>query len=358
MNWHTICVYYHDEDKNALILDGVRPLFDLLAGHVDAVSWTRHWRQGPHLRLNVRADDATVHRTVLPMAEEIVGGWLSEHPSTLDLDPDELLPLHQGLAEQERERGPLMPWHANNSLHLAPYDRRTEVLGNDEMADLLADFYADATPASFQMVERAATGQQRLMLAFDLIVATTHALTTGGVREGVVALRSHAEAFLNGHPESGRLRPSWDQHHRRHAEMLAARVAAVVATVDGDREAVEFVRDWANLLLRYRTRAEELMARQRFYMPPIGFGPESGLVRASPFHRALVAGPRWSGLGSSTTFALYRLLVNYTYLQLTRLGVAPAERFLLCHLAANAVEDQYGVSALDLVASTPAPNKE
>jgi hypothetical protein len=40
-------------------------------------------------------------------------------------------------------------------------------------------------------------------------------------------------------------------------------------------------------------------------------------------------------------------MLNLTYLMLTRLGISPAERFLLCHLAANAVEDQYGVSAID-----------
>jgi hypothetical protein len=42
-------------------------------------------------------------------------------------------------------------------------------------------------------------------------------------------------------------------------------------------------------------------------------------------------------------------MLNYTYLHMTRLGITPTERFLLCHLAANAVEECYGVSAFELV---------
>jgi len=337
VDWHSIHVYYHDDNKDRLILDAVRPLFKRLAS---AASWTRHWRQGPHLRLTFRSDVDTT----LPLAEEVVGGWLAEHPSTTSLDPDSLLPAHRLLAMREREQGPLTPWPPNNSLRVAEYDRRVAVLGNEDMADLLADFYADTTPMSFAMVE----AEKRLMLAFDLVVATAHTQTTG-IQHGFVALRSHAEAFLNGHPDSGKLRPRWDEHYQRHADSLAARLRGVVATLDGDHEAVPFVRDWARVLGTYRARAENLLAEGRFFMPTANFSPESGLAQNSRFHRALVAGPRWSEMGSSTTFALFRLMANYTYLQLTRLGVTPDERFLLCHLAANAVEDQYGVSALDLV---------
>ncbi|WP_345406501.1 hypothetical protein [Nonomuraea salmonea] len=38
------------------------------------------------------------------------------------------------------------------------------------------------------------------------------------------------------------------------------------------------------------------------------------------------------------------MLLNYTYLHLTRLGLTPLDRFRTCHLLADAVEDVYGVS--------------
>jgi len=49
-------------------------------------------------------------------------------------------------------------------------------------------------------------------------------------------------------------------------------------------------------------------------------------------------------------FKRYRLLLNYTYLHLARLGVTGYERFRLCHLAANAVEEALGVDAMEAVA--------
>jgi hypothetical protein len=47
----------------------------------------------------------------------------------------------------------------------------------------------------------------------------------------------------------------------------------------------------------------------------------------------------------------YRLVLNYMYLHFTRLGLTPIERFLLCHLTANAVEDCYGISAMEQLTS-------
>ncbi|MBP2327943.1 hypothetical protein JOF56_008328 [Kibdelosporangium banguiense] len=170
-----------------------------------------------------------MQRSVLPAAQEIVGGWLERKPSTRQLDPLAVLPEHERLAEAENERGPLMPWPANNSLRLGPYDRRVEVVGNEARADLLADFYADTTPISFRMTERSGAGQ-RLMLAFDLIVATVHAMSTVGIQDGFVALRPHAEAFLNGRAENGRLREGWDRHYRLHLATLAAPTSSIATT--------------------------------------------------------------------------------------------------------------------------------
>ncbi len=46
-------------------------------------------------------------------------------------------------------------------------------------------------------------------------------------------------------------------------------------------------------------------------------------------------------------FLRYRVVLNYTYLHLTGLGLTPLDRFRACHLLANAVEEVYGVSGLE-----------
>jgi hypothetical protein len=107
----------------------------------------------------------------------------------------------------------------------------------------------------------------------------------------------------------------------------------------------------------YRRRGERLIAAGRLPMnpPPPEGAAVTGPVGVSPFHQALYASPAWSKTREAEWFLLYRLMLNYTYLHLTRLGISPVERFLLGHLAANAVERRYGVSAEALIKRTPVP---
>jgi hypothetical protein len=74
-------------DKDALILNGVRPLFQTLAGRVSAVSSTRQWKFGPHLRLNVRTGAVTFADVVRPAVDEIIRGSLKRCPSSDERRP-------------------------------------------------------------------------------------------------------------------------------------------------------------------------------------------------------------------------------------------------------------------------------
>jgi hypothetical protein len=350
VDWYSIHIYYYDSDKDALILDGVRPLFRRLARQVDAVSYTRHWRFGPHLRLNVRTDGDTFADIVRPAADEIVGGFLAKRPSTRRLDPQRELPVHRRLAELEHEQGPLLPWRPDNSIQIAAYDRRSEVLGGAEIADLVADFHACTTELSFRMTEEL-SGPRRLARGFDLMIATAHAMSASGITKAFVSFRSHAEGFLCGFPESAGLRPAWARHYRENANALMRRVDTVVAAVADGQAAAPFIQDWIAALKPLRVRSERLALAGVLSMP-VGAPSdatriEGGLPDLSPFHRALFANPTWERTQNSPGFLVYRLMLNFTYLMLTRLGIAPVERFMLCHLAANAVEDRYGISAID-----------
>lgn len=347
MNWYTIHVYYYATNKDALILHAVRPLFRLLAGRVAAASFTRHWRQGPHLRLNVRTDPRTFRSVVQPAAREIIGDFLARRPSTRPLVPAWELAAHRRLAELEQETGPLMPWFPDNSIRVAAFDSREGVLGGRATADLYAGFYADTTELAFDMIERV-SGPQRLATAYNLMIATAHALSGTDISRAFVSFRSHAEGFLCGFPEGADARAGWDAHYRRNADALVARLDAVLATVDGGRNVVPFVREWTSTLSAYRDRAATLVDGGLISMPAAAVAWDD-VAQPSPFHRRLFANPRWQQTLVSAEFVLYRLMLNFTYLSLTRLGVTPPERFLLCHLAANAVEERYGVSAYDLI---------
>lgn len=357
MDWYSIHVYYYDQDKDALILDGVRPLFRALHGRVDAVFHTRHWRYGPHLRLNFRTTAGTFADVVRPAADEIVGGFLRRHPSTTDLDPVHEVLVHRRLAELEREEGELLPWYPDNSIVTAAYDPRATVVGGAETAALLADFHAAATELTFTLTGELGDPRQRLACCFDLMVATAQATSKAGITDAFISFRSHAEGFLCGFPESAGLRAVWDRHYGQHRELLMRRVTAVVAAVRDGTTDVPFVQDWLAVLAPSWERARRLASAGTLSVP---IGPSADaevgfeLPELSPFHRVLLENPAWDRTQRSMSFLEYRLMINLTYLLLSRLGVTPVERFLLGHLVANAVEDAYGVSAVELVRARPA----
>lgn len=358
MRWHCFQIYYHAEDKDRLILEAIRPVARRLGDQVDSVYYLRHWLRGPHVRLYVRCAPGLLTTLVRPAVEELVGRFLVERPSTARLDPLQHLPMHRRLAELESVSGDLLPWYPDNSLHLTT--EADPAPSEATSAGLLADFYSDTTELAFRMTEDIASGGRRLAIVFDLMIATAHSLSGVGLARGGLSFRSHAEAFLHGFPEGQGLREAWDGHYRRGAATLVGRVRAVVADLEGATSAVPYVRDWLDVLRPYRDRAARLVSSGLLteQAPPVGADVDIvDLTRVSPFHRELFATSAWQEQTEATEWFLsYKLVLNYTYLHLTRLGVSPVERFLLCHLAACAVEQAHGMSAVELIGSLADPS--
>lgn len=365
MSWHSIHVHYYDPDLDRLLLEAVRPFFEQVRPLVTTGYFQRHWRRGPHLRLVLRTDPGRFGSSIYPAAKEVIGGYLARYPSRADPDPQQLLPLHRRLAELEQEDGPLLPWRPDNSLHAIRHDHRLGVLGSRAAADLQARFLAATTGVAFRMLDQVRAHGQRQRLGFDLLVALAHALGGGTLLDGAVSYRSHAEAFLSHWPEGIGRRRAWDRYYRCHASELVERVGAVIRTVDQRSATVPFVTEWVDLLAAFRDHGRELIRAGTITLDPSAPAeaealPAEAEVDAVPlpapppplseFHRALAANRWWQQqVRPSAGFAAHRLVLNYQYLHLTRLGITPVERMLLCHLAANAAEEDAGRSILDLV---------
>lgn len=351
MVWHHVEVYYHAA-QDELIANAVRPLFAGLDPEPRGYYY-RHWKRGPHVRLRFDTSPAGF-ASLAARVEDILGGYLAARPSRANLDPVELLPRHERLAQLEGESPPLLPWYPDNSI------RYPGAAGSEHRDELIADFYAATNELALEITERVVAGHgSRSTSALDLMIATAHGLSSRGITRGFVSFRSHAEAFLCGFPEGRGLRESWDRQYAARAEALSDRVRAVVETLDGGLEGgldggadpVPFVRRWVELMLPIRRRAERMLADGRLSLDRAGGTAASGrLTDVSAFHRAVHANRRWqTEVRDSLGFSVYRVLLNLTYLQLTRIGITPAQRFVLCHFAAGAVEDRYGVSALEVV---------
>ncbi|MFC3381530.1 thiopeptide maturation pyridine synthase [Couchioplanes azureus] len=360
--WHGVQLYYYEENKDGLLLECVRPLFAELAPHAERLVVTRHWLRGPHLRLGVRAPDRSFREVIRPAVERAVSRYLAASPSTAVLDERELLAVHEVLAPQEQEWGPLSPFHPDNSLQWAPYDRRIPVLGSEAAAELLEDFYHETNELVFGALAHVRGGGGRLALAFDLMVATAHAMWPG-IDRGFISYRSHAEGFIVRAPDPGARRASCDDRYRAQAPALRERLVTVLDGLDGPGQPVPFVAGWLAVLRRYREVAERLIASGELSFAAAeraagpggegeGWNPE--MLRHSDFHRKLQGpGGAMQALQRDPDFLAFRFALNYLYLHLNRIGVRPVERFLLCHLVANAVEEHYGISAGDFVASGP-----
>lgn len=348
--WHSTHIAYHDvPGQDDLLMDAVGPLLSLLNGVVEAAHVLRHWRRGPHLRLNVAAAPATWTDVVRPAIEEIIGSYLRACPSTAVLDQRALLVQHRKLAEQEKDEGPLTPWYPDNSLHHTVYDSRRAVLDEDA-AGLLADFYTDSTPLLLDMLRYVRSGHDtKDGLALTLILAASHTVPCP-ITKTFVSYRSHAEAFLAHCADPDAMRAAFERDYQAQREVLTERVRAVIATLDGTAGTpVPFAGEWAALMVAYDRRAEPLIARGLLIHPSTR-QETLAIPKLSAFHRLMYSSQTYHDrLLADPAFLRYRLQINYTYLQNTRLGITPPARFRLCHLAANAVEEVYGLSAFDLI---------
>jgi len=331
MAWQRIDVAYHDPNLDDVTL-AARPLFDETSGR----GWfQRHWVRGPHLELWFDTDAPVWER-----ANEILGDHLRERPSRHRIDQDRLLAQHRYLAVAEQVDEPLLPFYEDNTLHRTAPRSRTHVLGGVAAEELVHDFHSAASLAAFGQLDHVAAGGSRLALAYELMVAAAHAFADGGITGGFVSFRSHAEAFLASAPRDVRAR--WDAQYASRADVLRARLAAVV-------EGTPSARAWVALLNGYATRGGDLIESGELRLDPPS--PTAITEPDTAFHRALRENRAWrEQVLHSGPFHRYRLLLNLTYLQLSRLGVSAVQRSLLCHFAAEAVEQEYGISAIEIAA--------
>ncbi len=353
VSWYSVHVHYHDP-LDDLILDAARPLFDRLdPAVVPQAYWVRHWRRGPHLRLNLRTTPQAWTERVWPTLDGGLHGYLAAHPATTVLDEQAETPRHQRLAEHEWELGPLSPWRPNNSVQVEPYDPRLHALGGQVSADLLADFHTDATELAFAMLAAVRGGAPRLSLALNLMFAYAQVTVPEGIRRGYMSYFSHATGYLSRCEDPVATRAAFDQCYQDNRDRLAAQLAAVLDTVnstDGTGPA-KFVPQWLELVRRYRERAEPLIASRAITFDHLADQPTPRAwaeARASqPPHVVARLGDNeaWQReIGDSDWFRRHRLQINYQYLLLNRLGITPRHRYLLCHLAASTVQEVFGVS--------------
>ncbi|MBK3639406.1 thiopeptide maturation pyridine synthase [Streptomyces sp. MBT33] len=351
-SWRSVNVFHHDSDRTDLLLDAVRPFLSEVAPAVSRAYFQPHWRRGPHVRIPVQATAEAFDDVVRPAVAEVLEEYLRARPSTVVLDERLAHAQHERLAEQERERGPLTPWAPNNTVEIEPHDRRLHVLGGPAAADLLTGYYVDTNDIVFDILDWVRSGGSRMALAVDLFVAAAHRFLPP-VTYGYLSFRGHADAFLAKMPDG--MRERFDRVYETHADRFRRRVVEITAA--GDHHEVIRFGGLLDTLLGYRNQANALLLSGELTLntdangDPEAWGSSwSAWSDRSPFHRVL-GGHRAAAdqLGDWNTFQQYRIVLNWLYLNMYRLGIGELERNLICHVVSRAVEDVHGVTAMDRI---------
>jgi hypothetical protein len=212
-------------------------------------------------------------------------------------------------------------------------------------------------------------------LGMNLMLTVAH--TAAPITRSFVSYRAHAEGYLTWAADPAASRAAFDRAYADRRTELTERVRTVIAALDDPAApAVPFVREWAALLAAYRARITPLLEAGELPLPMTNpaapnqatldqttlnqttLNPATPRLGAVPvpqrepgeLHRLILTSPDYHrAVFEQPAFLNYRVVLNYTYLHLTRMGLTPLDRFGLCHLTANAVEEVYGLSAVDLI---------
>ncbi|MFE0388043.1 lantibiotic dehydratase C-terminal domain-containing protein [Streptomyces bungoensis] len=324
---------YHAEERwNGLLAGPLLECAELAEAAGCRFRVTREWQRGPHLSVGVRGPAeaiATLRARIDGRLHEV----LRSSPSTRTVTLAEVRDRAQLIADRAGVEL-RQDWLTDNSLTWtdAPAE---ETDGTDAaLRALLEDFHYATTVPALRLL-RAAPAERLGPACADLMAATAQEFGRDGLVAAATSFRSHAEAYLNleATPE---VRAAWDAAARRAAPALRRRLFAVAT--GPDRPA--YVRDWIGAITPVVRAAELAQHRGEFALPAMAEGFTAELTGRSAFHRALVGSAAWEDVRTSDWFAIYRFAVNLLYLQLSRLGVAPAGRYRLCHLVATALDQR------------------
>ncbi|MBL0386968.1 hypothetical protein JJB07_09905 [Tumebacillus sp. ITR2] len=362
--WKRVHVYYYDDAKENLVLDGIRPALQALE-QMPGVSGSylrRHWKFGPHIALYLEVESEEVFSSqVWPYLQETLGAYLQDHPSRQELDPVQYLERSVTLGAWELEPGPYEPLQPDNSMSLHPYGQLAGVLKGEHVLQTMEWFWKKSTGLMLDLLD-ATRGDlpSRQLYLIKLMAAVAHLYPVDGIVRGQLSYRSHAEAYFVSFDQDGRLQKMFSTQDQQVAPFVDEAVLSVLNETDEDGVyggPDPLLRQWSQLMKElyetcleqarqgrltsdtshYSELAEEIgeSARERW----IGEWDEA---KQSEFHKELneVISDQFF---SSPQFSSYRMLVNSFYTYLPLMGINPNMKHLLCYLISRSVERIAGV---------------
>jgi hypothetical protein len=357
----TAHVVYYEDRKQDLLADCLIPLARKMAAgkRAKAVFLERHWRFGPHVRINVVGAPSDAAGRFARETKPAVVDWLRDHPSRAPLDRAAYLKTSAQLASAELVLPPYGPIWPDNTVILGAYQPRVDLYG-EAGAGAKARFLAGALdPVGLLLDLTRDDHRRRLDYVLRLLVMVAAMYSADDVAAGTLSFRSHVEDFLTHEDGTGRIRAAFDAKYAALRESVVEVVRAVATdAAAGEYRGVDPVLAAWSVLLRDTwehlsglTKLHEIdeSPTDRYYDVAARV---SDVARTrwdferkrtfGGFHRSL-RGLDFLPRQNVAVFSTYRWVVNLVYLVMPLLDVSPAERYLLTYVVSNAADEVVGV---------------
>ncbi|MCR8846324.1 hypothetical protein NQ117_21805 [Paenibacillus sp. SC116] len=185
--WKSMQVYYYEDDKHALLLDGIRPVLQQMKANGSFVRAyvQRHWRFGPHIAIHVEFEQEEAAETCFQHIKDRLKVYLSKYPSQRKLDESSYLQLCEQWENECPGAGPLVPLQPDNQVAIYEHSCFSGLWKHPLLSELLRSFYAYTYELVHLEIERTRSNRQaryvqlvRMMASVSMLFPS-HGLHTG-----------------------------------------------------------------------------------------------------------------------------------------------------------------------------------
>ncbi len=363
LHWYALRVAYFG-DRRPLILGPIAEAIETAKRDfgVERAFFLPHWKFGPHFDLMLQCDSESYAIRVLPAMQAILETWIAEHPSRVQIDAEEYEKTSRWIGTSEIDSGPYLPLLTDNSVNPIPYVRPKTLLIPEvaESKELMLSDSSDLILALYRLKD---VDRDAFFLALHSMLAATAHTPKGGLQEGYMSMRSHADYFFAAHDSENALRNRFDEIDAKSKVKFDRATSAVAEGRYSDtglpEPFVEILDAWAKVLTDVDARSKRIvelryqeligqndkfmeMATQMRQDVPDEFFERVAKRQISEVGDAFINTKTGQEALQKPEFLAYRINVNFFYALLPLLEVAPIQKFLLCHLLSNSVERVYG----------------
>lgn len=333
-HWLSIHIFYYG-DQNALLLNGIAPLIELLREQDLLQRWffIKYWVEGFHIRLRLLpAPDADPNQ-VQQLAEASISRYLQEHPAFYHPDEDRV-PQAKELflreyneekwAELYGETG-FMPLRPNNTFASIPYEPEFERYGGSEEALELAEWHFEhSSEAAIHILREANTNVSSILLGWSvqLLLPYFYALFESDPKV-LVTLDLYMTHWKRFHPLLSPQEEQFTKKFERMASSLRQRVGKIrdymlTVTESASSRLTSFEKTWKDHLVELRQRIADLYQAKK-----------------------ITVGTSWpeSREDYSLDKLLFFLLTSYTHMTNNRLGVVILQEMYVVYLLKRTLEN-------------------